>query len=242
MKVSSEKFVQKAFDLIGNPYLWGGNGETLGDVIRKYADSKGQSKEATEDMIAFINQHYCIKCDEIHLQDCSGFIIEILRLLDVIPDTYDTTAQGLYEQCKKITKPCKGALAFYWNGEKHNHVGICASETTVIHCLSTKTGVIVEDIAKRKDKWVDFAFPYKWVDPDIDDKADYDTITLAKDVYVYRTADDANENNIAKGTLYKHGTYYVYKTFKGKYTNITRTIGVAGGWIRNDILQEAEEW
>ena len=57
MKVSSEKFVQKAFDLIGNPYLWGGNGETLGDVIRKYADSKGQGKEATEDMIAFINQH-----------------------------------------------------------------------------------------------------------------------------------------------------------------------------------------
>ena len=242
MKVSSEKFVQEAFNLIGNPYLWGGNGETLGDVIRKYADAKGQGKDATDAMIAFINQHYAIDCDKIHLQDCSGLIIEILRKLEIVSSSFDLTAQGLYENCKKIAKPCKGALAFYWDGKKHNHVGICASETCVVHCLSTKTGVIVEDIAKRSDKWVDFAFPYKWVDQTIDDKADYDTITLAEDVYVYRTADDANENNKAKGTLYKHGTYYIYKTFRGKYTNITKNIGVAGGWIRNDILQEAEEW
>ena len=240
--VSSEKFVQSAFDLIGNPYLWGGNGETLEDVIRKYADAKEQGKDATNDMIEFINLHYCIKLNEIHLQDCSGLVIEILRKLGVVSETYDLTAQGLYENCKKITKPCKGALAFYWDGKKHNHVGICANETTIIHCLSTKTGVIIEDISRRGDKWVDFAFPYKWINPDIDDKADYDTITLAKDVYVYRSATDAQENNKAKGYLYKAGTYYIYKTFKGKYTNITKTIGVAGGWIRNDIMQQAEEW
>ena len=242
MKVSSDKFVQSAFDLVGNPYLWGGNGETLGDVIRKYATAKGQGKDATETMIQYIEQHYCIKVDEIHLQDCSGLVIEILRKLGAISETYDLNAQGLYENCKKIAKPCKGALAFYYDGKKHNHVGICASETMVVHCLSVKTGVIIEDISRRGDKWVDFAYPYKWVDATIEDKSDYDTITLAKDVYVYRSTDDAQENNKEKGTLYKHGTYYVYKTFKGKYTNITRTNGVAGGWIRNDILQEAEEW
>ena len=241
MKISCEKFVQTAYEMLGNPYLWGGNGETLADILRKYADAKGQGKEATEDMINFINKHFCIRCEEIHFQDCSGLIVFILRLLGAVEKDYDTTAEGLYKECDKIKTPKKGALAFYYDGKKHNHVGICCGTNTVIHCLSTKTGVIVEDISKRSDKWKDFGFPSKWVNEDTDDLTEYSTVDLVEPVYVYNTAKEAEENDTTKGILYKKGTYYIYKTYKGRYSNITRTIGVAGGWIRNDILQSAEE-
>lgn len=242
MKVSCEKFIAMAYELLGNPYLWGGNGETLEDIIRKYATAKEQGKDATTDMINFINTKYCIKCNEIHFQDCSGLVVEILRLLGVFDKSEDLSAQGFYENCEKIKKPCKGALAFYWNGSKHNHVGICVSDTTIIHCLSTKTGVIIENIEKRADKWVDFGYPSKWVNKETETGTQVDTVKTLEPVYVYNTAKEAEENDITKGILYKPNTYYIYKTYKERYTNITKKIGTAGGWIRNDILADAEEW
>ena len=231
---TANDMIKKAYELVGQPYLWGGNGETLEDIIRKYADGKGQGKSATDDMINFLKKIIPVDLSKIHFQDCSGMVIEILRSLGVISKDYDATAEGLWKTCKKIDKPCEGAWAFYYDGKKHNHIGICANSGTVIHCLSTKTGVIVEPIKKREEKWVDFGLPTAFID------FSYDTVTLLQDVFVYRTAKDAETKpETATKLLYKAGDYFIYKTY-GNSTNISKRKDVAGGWISNYDLHCAE--
>ena len=131
---TASQMIKEAYSLVGQPYLWGGNGETLEEIIRKYADGKGQGKSATDDMIKFLKGIIPVGLDT-HFQDCSGMVIEILRKLGVIDNKYDATAEGLWKTCKKIDKPCEGAWAFYFDGKKHNHIGICVNNLTVIHCL-----------------------------------------------------------------------------------------------------------
>lgn len=235
MKATPLQFVEGARDLIGQPYLWGGNGETMGDVLRKYAAAKEQGSSATETMIKFINRMLKADIDKIHLQDCSGLVIEVLRKLGAYKG--DLTAQGLYENCTPIDKPEFGCLAFYYNGTKHNHVGICSGDDTVIHDLSVSTGVIEEKISKRAGKWADYGRLDKWIDYGVTD-----TVTLAKDVYVYNTAQEAKRNVPNERTIiYKAGIYYIYKTYED-CTNITKSKGKAGGWIYNPVLVKAEEW
>lgn len=55
--------------------------------------------------------------------------------------------------------------------------------------------------------------------------------TLYTEVKTYTTAANASAQNtsLAAGKL-SAGTYYVYKTYNGMY-NLTKTAGVAGGWI-----------
>ena len=232
---TASQMIKEAYALVGQPYLWGGNGETLEEIIRKYADGKGQGKSATDDMIKFLKGIIPVGLDT-HFQDCSGMVIEILRKLGVIDNKYDTNAEGLWRTCKKIDKPCEGAWAFYFDGKKHNHIGICVNNLTVIHCLSTKTGVIVEPIERRKEKWVDFGLPTAFID------FSFDTVTLKDDVWVYRTAKEAEEKkDTSTKLLYKKGEYYKFKTY-GNCTNISKKPDVAGGWISNFDLHSAEEW
>ena len=232
---TASQMIKEAYSLVGQPYLWGGNGETLEEIIRKYADGKGQGKSATDDMIKFLKGIIPVGLDT-HFQDCSGMVIEILRKLGVIDNKYDATAEGLWKACKKIDKPCEGTWAFYFDGKKHNHIGICVNNLTVIHCLSTKTGVIVEPIERRKEKWVNFGLPTAFID------FSYDTVTLKDDVWVYRTAKEAEEKkDTSTKILYKKGEYYKFKTY-GNCTNISKKPDVAGGWISNFDLHSAEEW
>ena len=156
MKVKSKVFVKAAVELKGNPYCWAGNGETLADILRSYATKNGQSKSATDDMITYLNRLLDTPLDKIHFQDCSGLIVELLRKLGVVSDTFDDNAEGLYHRCTKITKPQRGALCFYYQNGRHNHVGICVDKNTVVHALSTKTGVIVEALSVRADKWKEY--------------------------------------------------------------------------------------
>lgn len=230
------QMIKYAYSLVGQPYLWGGNGETIEDVIRKYADAKGQSKSNTDEMLRFIKGIVPYDLSKVHLQDCSGLMVEILRKIGAVPKDFDATAQGLFEKCEKIKKPVEGALAFYYDGKKHNHVGLCSNSGTVIHCLSVKTGVIVEPISKRADKWVDFGLP-KWC---ID--FSYDTVTTKEDVWVYNSADEAREKpEGCRKWLYKAGEYFIYKTAKD-CTNISKDKGSAGGWITNHDLNCAVLW
>lgn len=233
MMPTVEQMIETAFKLVGQPYLWGGNGETLEDIIRVYADSKGQGKSATSDMIKFVSTMILIPLSTIHFQDCSGLIVEVLRKIGAVSKSWDESAEGIYKKCTKVDKPCKGAFAFFYNGKKHNHVGICVDETTVIHSYSVNTGVIVEPIANKKGKWVDFGLPKWCIDFNID------TITLVKDVYVYRTAREAKEKpETAQKTLYKKGIYYTFRTYED-CTNITKEQESAGGWIYNPDLYDA---
>ena len=227
------QMIETACTLVGQPYLWGGNGETLEDIIRTYAGSKGQGKSATDDMIKFLRNMIPVSLSNIHFQDCSGFVVETLRKIGAIKKTWDGTAEDIFNKCQRIEKPCKGAFAFYWNGYKHNHIGICLDDTTVIHCLSVNTGVIIEPIQKRKDKWVDFGLPTWCID------FSFDTVTLKNNVFVYRTAQDAETKpTTATKVEYAKGDYFIYKTH-GNCVNISKRKDVAGGWISNSDLRSA---
>lgn len=160
-KATAKQFAIEATKLVGNPYCWGGNGETIEDFIRKFANSLKQEESKTDEMIAFIEQTILptimpTVLHDIHFQDCSGLVIEILRKLGVVSQTFDENAEGLFKKCSITAKPQTGALAFFYNGTKHNHVGICIDNETVVHAYSTKAGVICEPISDRAGKWVDF--------------------------------------------------------------------------------------
>lgn len=59
-------------------------------------------------------------------------------------------------------------------------------------------------------------------------------VKLNSDSNIYITADQAqNERNSAG--IYKAGEYFIYKRF-GNAVNITKTEGVAGGWVKNSSL------
>lgn len=164
-KVKSKKFVKTAEALVGNPYLWGGNGETLKDILTTYAKNNGQADEATATMIDFINlTKQKVNLEDIHFQDCSGLVVEVLRKLKAVNSTFDLTAEGLYQICTPVKKAQRGALCFYYQNGKHNHVGICVDKSTVVHALSTKTGVIIELISERADKWKDFGLLDKYIE------------------------------------------------------------------------------
>ncbi len=58
--------------------------------------------------------------------DCSGFVVELLKSVGILPRKYDNTARGLYSHFggKKVDKPCKGCLVFF--GEPIiNHIEFC---------------------------------------------------------------------------------------------------------------------
>ena len=232
------ELIKEAYKMIGQPYCWGGNGETVGSLIRNHATSHGQDKKSTEEMLAFINKMIKADLDTVHLQDCSGLMVYLLRKINAYQ--HDLTAEEFYKKCTKVDEPFAGCFAFYYNGTKHNHIGLCVDNKNVIHDLSTKVGVVLEPLDKRQDargksKWVDFGRPDFCIDFSLD------TVTLNKEVYVYMTAHDAEVNDTTKAvTTYKPNLYYIFRTY-GCSTNITRTKGSAGGWVRNDILFDAEQ-
>lgn len=74
----------------------------------------------------FIGTFYTWKGDDPSGFDCSGFVIEILKSVGIVPRKYDNTARGLYEEMfdKLVARPYKGCLVFF--GEPIvSHVEFC---------------------------------------------------------------------------------------------------------------------
>lgn len=151
------EFVSYANSKVGCPYLWGGQGETLYEIITKYAKTKGQSDSATKDMIKFMG----IK--DVEFFDCSGLGVYFMLEHGLI--SYDTTADGLYRKCDKISaaEAVPGDFVFFLdNSGKANHVGYVVENGYVVHAINQKQGVIKEKLSKRN--WVygrpNFAFEF----------------------------------------------------------------------------------
>ena len=99
------------------------------------------------------------------------------------------------------------------------------------------TGIIVEPLSNKAGKWYEYGLP-TWC---IDFTPEDGTITLNKDVYVYRTAKEAKEKlTTATATLYKKGEYFIFRTYDD-CTNITKHKGEAGGWINDIDLADATQ-
>lgn len=232
-KKKPEDLIYFAAQQIGQPYCWGGNGETVYALIRKFASGKGQSKENTDKMLEFMSKN---GCKDMRFYDCSGMIVYFLMnngLLD-----HDVTADELYRMSKKTPIPVDGCLAFLLrdNGTAY-HVGVVDADS-VIQAHSQSKGVIREDINKRG--WVyalpDFAIDY--TDPDKIDFKVGDLITTKDTVRVYTCEDEAERPLSTSAFLnYPPRDYFIYKK-TGKCVNISRRIGIPGGWLTMAKLKE----
>ena len=72
--------------------------------------------------------------DPLHGYDCSGLVLELLKSAGLVPNKFDTTAQGLYDRYREncISAPCFGALAFYGSIHGITHVSFCLNGTECI--------------------------------------------------------------------------------------------------------------
>ena len=160
-KVKTSVFVEYVLSKVGCPYLWGGQGETLYEIITKYAKSKKQSDSATKNMIKFMG------VKDVQFFDCSGLGVYFLMKHDIL--SYDTTADGLYRKCDKISKneAVSGDFVFLLDSSgKATHIGYVVDNGYVVHAWDQKVGVIKEKLSVRK--WVygrpNFAFEFDTVE------------------------------------------------------------------------------
>ena len=216
---------------VGCAYLWGGQGESVYAMIKKVADSKGQSSENTDKMLKFLSEH---GVKDLEFFDCSGLGVSYLLAQGAI--SYDMTADGLYRKCTKINKADArpGDMVFLINSAgKATHVGYIVEEGIVVHALNQTKGVIEEALSKRK--WVygrpDFCMEYDLAEEEIDVSSLKigDKVTIKKAVAGYNTAANARAG-VNPVVTYPAGTYYVFRVYSGT-VNITKSKGNPGAWV-----------
>lgn len=222
-------FLEYVESKVGCPYCWGGNGETLYDIVAKYAKGKSQSDEKTVKMLGFMEDH---GIKDTQFFDCSG--LGVKWLLDHDKIDHDMTAAGLYRKCTPITEKevVEGCWCFLKNSTGIYHIGYLVDDNTVVHAFNQEKGVIKEKRTARK--WIyarpDFAFTFtKQQKPQIGTLAVGDKVTITESINGYNTAD-----NVIKGknptVTYEPGEYYVYKIYKGS-VNISKKKDVPGAWV-----------
>ena len=215
---------------VGMPYLWGGQNETLYDLIRKLAKSKNQSDSKTELMLKFLEN---IGIKDVHFFDCSGLGVDYLLKHNAI--TSDTTAAGLYKKCKPISaeeveEGCWGFLKDK-NGKIY-HIGYMVDNDNIIHAFNQQKGVIIENRKIRKWIYAKPEFAFKFVEPQklkYDDLTVGDKVTITNSIKGYNNANNALTSKNPTVT-YPSGTYYVYKKYNGS-VNISKIKGVPGAWV-----------
>ena len=222
-------FLEYVESKVGCPYLWGGQGETLYDIVSKFAKGKSQSEANTVKMLGFMEDK---GIKDTQFFDCSG--LGVKWLLDHDKIDHDMTAAGLYRLCTPIkeNEVATGCWCFLKNSNGIYHIGYLVDDNTVVHAFNQEKGVIKEKRTARK--WIyarpDFAFAFtKPQKPQIAKLAVGDKVTLTESVKGYNTADNALKGNNPTVT-YGKGEYYVYKFYKNA-VNITKNKNVPGAWV-----------
>lgn len=222
-------FLEYIESKIGCCYCWGCQGETLYDIVAKFAKGKNQSEDNTVTMLGFMEDN---GYKDTQFFDCSG--LGVKWLLDHGKIEYDTTAAGLYRKCTPITEKevTTGCWCFLKNDNGIYHIGYLVDDSTVVHAFNQGKGVIKEKRTARK--WVyarpDFAFTFEKTQKPYYEKLNAgDKVIITEDIKGYNTADNAlKEKNLA--VIYPSGEYYVYKKYNGS-VNITKKKGVPGAWV-----------
>lgn len=89
--------------------------------------------------------------------DCSGFCIEILKSVGMLPRKGDWTASGLYQYFadRKVADPYEGCLAFWDNGRgKVIHVEFCLSNSVTIGASGGGSAILTEQDAVSHNAYV----------------------------------------------------------------------------------------
>lgn len=84
---------------------------------------------------SFLGTPYIWGGDDPSGFDCSGFVIEVLKSVGILPRAGDWTAQGLYGAQFKgmdVPEPVPGALVFWFEGAEAVHVEMCLDANLAI--------------------------------------------------------------------------------------------------------------
>lgn len=222
-------FLEYVESKVGCCYCWGCQGETLYDIVAKYAKGKNQSESKTIKMLSFMEDN---GIKDTQFFDCSGLGVKWLLEHGKIKE--DTTAAGLYRLCTPIkeNEVTTGCWCFLKNDNGIYHIGYLVDDNTSVHAYNQEKGVIKEKRTNRK--WIyarpDFAFAFeKPQKPKYDDLSVGDKVKLTESIKGYNNADNALKGKNPTVT-YPSGTYYVYKKHNGS-VNVSRTKGVPGAWV-----------
>ena len=165
------------FDRITAPYVdrtcyvWGGQGENI--CVQKqdgkldpegwitYKESKSSSPvDNANRVIALYRTRIAGGINPVYGFDCSGYCIEMLKKMGVLPSNYDTTAKGLYNKCDSHPRRedlRKGDLVFYSKTGKAadiSHVGFYLGNDIVRECRGRKYGVVDTAFDDNPSNWV----------------------------------------------------------------------------------------
>lgn len=228
MDKNLKEFLKYCESKIGCPYLWGGQGETLSDMVYSYARKNNQSDTATKKMLNYMKEH---GFKDFQFFDCSGLAVYWLLENGILKS--DTNSQGLYNKCDKITKEeaTVGDWCFLKDSKgKIYHVGYITENGYAVHALDQSVGVIKTKLSEHN--WIygrpNFAFDFSH----LKNLEVGGTVTLTDAIKVYNNAANAKDGKSALPFTYPAGTYYIYKIDKlTGAVNITRTKGVAGAWV-----------
>jgi cell wall-associated NlpC family hydrolase len=124
-------------------------------------DLTEMDKRQTAIMIAwsFLGRPYIWGGDDpVKGFDCSGFVIECLKSVGVLPRAGDWTAQGLKDYFKDniVTTPGPGRLAFWQNRDKSRiiHVEMCIDKELCIGASGGGSKTLTSEDAIKQNAYI----------------------------------------------------------------------------------------
>lgn len=106
-------------------YIWGGQGELVEQItLSKIESMEGNDASQVKRILKTLAKKYLEGMKKARCFDCSGLVTYHLIKLGLL--MFDTTANGLYNKCKPITKKelLPGDLVFVVKNGKANHVAV----------------------------------------------------------------------------------------------------------------------
>lgn len=140
-------------------YVWGGQGETITSARQIY-HMETSNVNALRAIVLWIKRGRNTVCF-----DCSGLLVSMLLKLKLIE--YDTTADGLWHMCSKITRAqlMRGDWVFRVSNGKAYHIGVVVKiengQIYIVEAMGRDDGVVMRLIDNHSVSgyWTDFGRP-----------------------------------------------------------------------------------
>jgi len=148
-------------------YLWGGQGKHVKDVadVKSYINSKAQDSARAAKVWKYYQTLSKAESD-IRFFDCSGLAMYFFQNLRGVTKS-DTTADGLWKGCAKLTKSNlkPGDFVFKQSGGKMVHIGYVARNGRIIEARASGYGVVKRDLSAGS--WTHYG-RHKWLKAEIE--------------------------------------------------------------------------